>query len=158
MARPASVISPQWSNPIVTRGLANLLLSCEMRSRHEASMPARPPLSLRKGENGNPPHTDVQDALSSPPTFSFEAYFFLSSSSKTKRGLVYQLNRLNDELRRESFRELVIRFEIFLFFQFSNNRGIRLINRSKSEIHSLLNIRIFEYYFSRSTVSITSFQ
>lgn len=33
MARPASVISPQWSNPIVTRGLANLLLSCEMRSR-----------------------------------------------------------------------------------------------------------------------------
>lgn len=105
MARPASVISPQWSNPIVTRGLANLLLSCEMRSRHEASMPARPPLSLRKGENGNPPHTDVQDALSSPPTFSFEAYFFLSSSSKTKRGLVYQLNRLNDELRRESFRK-----------------------------------------------------
>lgn len=32
MARPASVIFPQWSNPIVTRGLANLLLSCEMRS------------------------------------------------------------------------------------------------------------------------------
>lgn len=36
---PASVIFPQWSNPIVTRGLANLLLSCETRSRRTASTP-----------------------------------------------------------------------------------------------------------------------
>ena len=130
MARPASVIFPQWSNPIVTRGLANLLLSCEMRS---------PTVDARHFPFRGTQYTEIHsmsNMYSYPPRLFLRALLsrrclFLSYPLRPKQNHAdLFINDYNDESRGSSC-------YASRFFSSSNiNTLTRLIDRINSEIHS----------------------
>lgn len=119
MARPASVISPQWSNPIVTRGLANLLLSCEMRSR---SVDARVATTFPSGGRNTRKSTAYGCPRCTPiPSLSnlrahfvdtlFSCYVQNESATRTRSSIIYfdQHNGLS-RVKRVIFLQLIVAY------------------------------------------------